>query len=1194
LNAHQRRGHERPVALAMHLLGGLRLALAVGAAGAAGAQDVPKTSNGAAGTSAANRTKAALPAQAADAGRAPAAPAAEGLETRHHVRALLALAGSSSQGVGRDEIVDLLWPNLGAAQGRNRLYHTVHLARKALSAWAWDDEWVVVRNSHVMIDERVWCDVRQLEATARQAENQQERRAGAGDLQALLPLCRGDWMPDLDIGSVGEALRSRVRKLQATVLRRVAQSNQTQGDTPSQRALLHSLLQLEATDEWAYHELMRLDLAVGRRHAVLRHFDKLSRSLSAQLGLRPSTQTSALAASASAQLQQTSHQAQAQPRGSLLVGREDLVQDLVAQTTACAGVWLLTGQSGIGKTSLAREVAHRLAPLMADGVCFVGLGDLGAAAPGETRESTAAACVRMLGLAASAGRDEQALLNSAVQHRQMLLVLDDLDVAEDAQALLSALPLALMTARVIATCRAPFGVAAKIANNTDTQTQGQGRPTYHHVQVPPLPTPSARAGLARATESASVTLFRMRCPVPADQQAQTDWQLDAVRLVRKLDGLPLAIELAAARTATMTPGEVLQHIERSLDTLTDGPVNLERRHRSLRASLDWSVQLLSPAAKAVYGAASVFTGTFESAEVMTLMPALGVQPHAVNGALQELLAGGLLARVNDHDRDRDHDHDQDQDQDRDHAYDKSASQPLRMLHLPRAHARAQTQAQGRWSALLDLRLAQICQIIDTHPLHFDSPLFAPRLRQIVAIEGEALSLLEHAKEHQPRQYVQMLVSLFDSWMCKGAGVTILRYADAAIHQAQQLDMPVEELSLRLGTNYALRTRDTPAKAEVFSRTLEALGQRVLALPVPAVANAANAAVAPSGKGGTPGGGVWRGSGNSSSAQRQLLAVRAVDGRAMCMVQNGLKEEAVKLLLAALATLQLQATDAGYWLLHTRIAYLTMRMRPGVTIDLDVLRPHCEGSPLWIEILRATYEDFSASTDWPYRQTVAEEIEASARQLRSPLLTFIGIWSKACGQLGCDDVRGGLLSLQEACELARRSGLEHLALDALPVRAMWHRYAQEWDSAEQCLRDAAAMPAQPSRDALVVRAPLQAAALHCLRGQAEAARNQLSAIPLERLQTVSDDELIRWSESAALLAKLLGRSEQVQALVESYRRFDYIMDKVPVVARFRNREFGALSPQDAPPEAQVNSLRTNLRARLNDFYDLVLSAGPSSV
>jgi DNA-binding SARP family transcriptional activator len=200
-----------------------------------------------------------------------------GYETRHHVRAVLALAGASQQGIGRDELVDALWPGSSAAAGRNRLYHTVHLARQALAEVSWDDEWLAVRAGRVQLDERVWCDVRQLE----QAIDRGTARLGPGPLHELLPLCANDWMPGLEIGALGQVIRARVRRHQSDLLREAITRQGNEGDTPTHRALLQSLLRLEATDEWAHRQLMRLDLAAGRRHAVLRTFEKLGRELGA-------------------------------------------------------------------------------------------------------------------------------------------------------------------------------------------------------------------------------------------------------------------------------------------------------------------------------------------------------------------------------------------------------------------------------------------------------------------------------------------------------------------------------------------------------------------------------------------------------------------------------------------------------------------------------------------------------------------------------------------------------------------------------------------------------------------------------------------------------------------------------------------------------------------------------------------------
>ena len=90
------------------------------------------------------------------------------LEERYHVQALLALIGPSFSGVPRDELIDALWPNHGQAAGRSRLYHTLHLARKAVASVCWDENWVSLRSGRVVLDERVWCDARVLTAAASQ------------------------------------------------------------------------------------------------------------------------------------------------------------------------------------------------------------------------------------------------------------------------------------------------------------------------------------------------------------------------------------------------------------------------------------------------------------------------------------------------------------------------------------------------------------------------------------------------------------------------------------------------------------------------------------------------------------------------------------------------------------------------------------------------------------------------------------------------------------------------------------------------------------------------------------------------------------------------------------------------------------------------------------------------------------------
>ncbi|MFY7939285.1 MAG: AfsR/SARP family transcriptional regulator, partial [Burkholderiaceae bacterium] len=290
-------------------------------------------------------------------------------ESRFHVRAVLALAGSACAGLGRDEMVDLLWPTSEVAGARNRLYHTVHLARQALAAVSWDDEWIVVRHARVVLDKRVSCDVHRMErACVGDCANLSD-----GELQDMLALCKSDWMPDLDIGPAGQVLRTKIRNLQAGFLREAVSRSKRQGSSTTQRELLLQLLRLQPTEEWAHRELMGMNLDLGRNHAVLRTYEALSKDLSLQLGLKPHPDTSEIAAVATARLREKppeliNGQLSIALAPHFLVGRHALLDALLEQVTNKPGVWNLCGLAGIGKSMVAIELVRRLPPRLTENV----------------------------------------------------------------------------------------------------------------------------------------------------------------------------------------------------------------------------------------------------------------------------------------------------------------------------------------------------------------------------------------------------------------------------------------------------------------------------------------------------------------------------------------------------------------------------------------------------------------------------------------------------------------------------------------------------------------------------------------------------------------------------------------------------------------------------------------------------------
>ena len=1022
-------------------------------------------------------------------------PESSSYEGRHHVQALLALVGASRKGIGRDELVELLWPQASTAAGRNRLYHTVHLARQVLGAASQSDEWVMVQNARVVLDERVWCDVHQLESAGERGVS------GLTDAQLheLLPLCADDWMPALEIGSAGESVRARVRTTQSALLREAISRGVNRGDNLALRGWLHSLLRLQPTDEWVHRELMQLDLLAGRRHAVLRTFDKLSRELSMQLGLRPSMQTVAIAAQASAELQ-SQPAAKAQDTGApttSLVGREPLVRKLVAQMTERPGVWNFTGLSGIGKTTLARAVGRRLAPAMTDGMCVVNLGDLGAF------ESAASACVRALGLTSNEQGDEIELVVHAVRTRRMLLVLDDLDAASDAQALLGRLPLGKMQARVIVTTRTSVRVAGAEA-----------------VAVGRLPTPALDATPAEAIRSAAYALFKSRCPSAGPESESDAWRREAIRLVRRLDGLPLAIELAAARTVTMTPGEILAQIEHSLRPLGDGPVDLQGRHRSLQASLDWSVKLLGEVARAGYGALAVFPGEFVHADVAALMPAVGLPRAAAETVLTELSAAGLIASVDTELR-------------------------LRMLHLPRAHARAHALASGCWHAVLNARLAEVCRCFDENPLVYESPHYTSSLRHVMSLEDDAVSLLDHAQAHAPLRFVQLLVALCEGWTTSGTFASVIRWAQRGIVAARESGSVSDELRLHANWVLSVRREGRFVAAEELSRALMPLCDRLEAPP---------------------------------------LIAHAAYIRAVALLSTGRSQEGVELLRLTLARLDLRPDSPGFWTLHTCLAGLGGAM-PDVQVDLPTLRVRFAGSCLWPDVLRSLFATWPSRSDFESLRGIADELLASGTALRSKRFMLDGMWRQAATLTGLDRIADALRVFGQHHRLAVDAGWYEGAALANRVMAWVHLRIGDIGSARACQTRFGELALAADSDVQGLVLTVLRAAVCVVGGEVDESIRLLRTLGPEALHTVDDEDLVEWSEVTALVANRTGNLELMAELAPAMRRLDRSDDFIPFIRRFRDLQFG---PGEAAyrhrSAEEFNDLRRAIRSGLTRFYE----------
>lgn len=253
------------------------------------------------------------------------------------------------------------------------------------------------------------------------------------------------------------------------------------------------------------------------------------------------------------------------------------------------GLVTLTGTGGTGKSRLALEAALLLRDSFADGVYLVRL------APVTRPERVMPAIAEALGLRESAqGGTLYDLLLEFLRERQTLLLLDNFEQVLDAAPQVADLLERCARVKVLVTSRAPLRIRGE-----------------RELQLQPLPTPDqhSRTDLDRLTQYASVALFIQRAQAVRPDFGVTNENAPAVaEICHRLDGLPLAIELAAARIRLLNPQDLLARLGHRFDLLRGGGRDLPERHQTLRGAIDWSYQLLAEPARVLFRRLAVFSG----------------------------------------------------------------------------------------------------------------------------------------------------------------------------------------------------------------------------------------------------------------------------------------------------------------------------------------------------------------------------------------------------------------------------------------------------------------------------------------------------------------------------------------------------------------------------------------------------------
>jgi predicted ATPase/DNA-binding SARP family transcriptional activator len=496
-------------------------------------------------------------------------------------------------------LVDWIWGERPPSEAANALQRLASRLRKALPTGLIEGQPGGYRLT-VAPDAVDALRFERLLAQARQEEGPGRVRL----LREALALWRGAAMQDvaLEDSQAFDAAVTRLQGLRLTAMEDRFEAEVSLGQGVEVIAELTDAVTAHPLRERLVAALMRALVAAGRDSEALLTYERTREALADALGVDPSPELSALhVALLRGELGRRGETRKTNVRAELtsFVGRDDdvaAVRELITEHRLTT----LVGPGGSGKTRLATETARTLIGGLPDGVWLVELAAIGA--DGDVAQATLAALgLRDALLGAAPSADVADGLIAAIREREALLILDNCEHVIEAAAKFAERVLGeCRRLRILATSREPLGITGEAL-----------------WLVEPLALPEGDASPGEIASSPAVRLLRDRAGAVRKDLGVDEHTLSTmVRICRALDGMPLAIELAAARLRTMSIDQLANRLDDRFRLLTSGSRTALPRHRTLRAMVDWSWELLTDAERTVLRRLSVFSGgaSLEAAE----------------------------------------------------------------------------------------------------------------------------------------------------------------------------------------------------------------------------------------------------------------------------------------------------------------------------------------------------------------------------------------------------------------------------------------------------------------------------------------------------------------------------------------------------------------------------------------------------
>jgi predicted ATPase/DNA-binding SARP family transcriptional activator len=519
---------------------------------------------------------------------------------------LLALAGGHR--LHRDALVAVLWPERDAASAAHNLHQVLYVARRVLGGAS--GALCCLRDDVVWLSEGAmpWLDTEAFEAARRRARQTRDPR----DYRAAVELYRGELLPEDRFEDWAEGPREAFRERHLGLLVEYAEVLWERGEHTQVVDVASAVTAVDPFHEGAHRTLMRALAASGRRYDALAAFDRLREALAEEYAADPEPATrrlyrdlltaddapadaTAVAVSAQRDAIQTLGATPARSMDGLrleqmsFVGRRRELAQIV-EALGRTRLLTLTGPGGAGKTRLAYEAAARLASSYPGGIHVAELGSL------SRPELVSQTVASVLDVPLPETGTAEVALARRLAERRLLLVLDNCEHLLDACARLAAALLrACPDVVVLATSREPLRVGGEVTWRT-----------------PSLALPDLRAlpSLDRLAELESVQLFVERARDVAPGFVLDEATAPAVaEICVRLDGMPLALELAAARSSALAPAQLAARLDDALKVLGRGSRAAVTRQQTLHATLAWSHDLLDEQERVLFRRLAVFAGS---------------------------------------------------------------------------------------------------------------------------------------------------------------------------------------------------------------------------------------------------------------------------------------------------------------------------------------------------------------------------------------------------------------------------------------------------------------------------------------------------------------------------------------------------------------------------------------------------------